>query len=86
MYRLGIDIGSTTIKMALIEVSGEAKSVSGTPHIKILATDYRRHNAEPLKAGQEMMEGILSAIAVCQRSGLNFLSPPSRSSHPIATG
>ena len=79
MYRLGIDIGSTTIKMALIEVSGEAKSVSGTPHIKILATDYRRHNAEPLKVGQEMMEGILQrsdlysvSEAVQQRSGLTI--------------
>lgn len=62
MYRLGIDIGSTTIKMALVEVQGD--DVQSTKEVRILATDYRRHNAEPMKVGQEMIEGIL------QRSGL----------------
>ena len=46
MYRLGIDIGSTTIKMALVEVQGD--DVQSTKEVRILATDYRRHNAEPM--------------------------------------
>ena len=72
MYKLGIDIGSTTIKMALVEVLSDqvpsdqvlSDQVLSTKDIRILATDYRRHNAEPMKVGQEMIEGIL------QRSGL----------------
>ena len=62
MYQLGIDIGSTTIKAALIKVQRD--DVQCTKEVRILATDYRRHNAEPMKVGQEMIEGIL------QRSGL----------------
>ena len=61
MYRLGIDIGSTTIKMALVEVQGD--DVQSTKEVRILATDYRRHNAEPMKVGQEMIEGILKAVS-----------------------
>ncbi len=61
MYRLGIDIGSTTIKMALVEVQGD--DVQSTKEARILATDYRRHNAEPMKVGQEMIEGILKAVS-----------------------
>lgn len=61
MYRLGIDIGSTTIKMALGEVQGD--DVQSTKEVRILATDYRRHNAEPMKVGQEMIEGILKAVS-----------------------
>ena len=65
MYRLGIDIGSTTIKMALIKVeSQKSKDLTSDSKPVVLATDYRRHNAEPMKVGQEMIEGIL------QRSGL----------------
>ena len=64
MYRLGIDIGSTTIKMALVRVSNEHLAISGNSNIEILATDYRRHNAEPIKVGAEMIATIL------QRSGL----------------
>ena len=65
MYRLGIDIGSTTIKMALIKVeSQKSKDRPSDSKPVVLATDYRRHNAEPMKVGQEMIEGIL------QRSGL----------------
>ena len=58
MYQLGIDIGSTTIKMALIEAVSD--DVQSTKEVRILATDYRRHNAEPMKVGQEMIEGILN--------------------------
>ncbi|MBR3407792.1 MAG: hypothetical protein IKG86_02990 [Paludibacteraceae bacterium] len=65
MYKLGIDIGSTTIKMALIKVeSQKSKDRPSDSKPVVLATDYRRHNAEPMKVGQEMIEGIL------QRSGL----------------
>ena len=63
MYRLGIDIGSTTIKMALIKVeSQKSKDRPSDSKPVVLATDYRRHNAEPMKVGQEMIEGILSTL------------------------
>ena len=68
MYKLGIDIGSTTIKMALVEVQGD--DVQSTKEVRILATDYRRHNAEPMKVGQEMIEGILKAVSD-QHSAIN---------------
>ncbi|MBQ6984968.1 MAG: 2-hydroxyglutaryl-CoA dehydratase, partial [Paludibacteraceae bacterium] len=68
MYRLGIDIGSTTIKMALVEVPSD--QVQSTKEVRILATDYRRHNAEPMKVGQEMIEGILKAVSD-QHSAIN---------------
>ena len=61
MYKLGIDIGSTTIKMALVEVQSD--DVQSTKEVRILATDYRRHNAEPMKVGHEMIEGILKAVS-----------------------
>ena len=60
MYKLGIDIGSTTIKMALVRVSNEHLAISGNSNIEILATDYRRHNAEPMKVGAEMIAKLLS--------------------------
>ena len=64
MYRLGIDIGSTTIKMALIKVeSQKTKDRPSDSKPVVLATDYRRHNAEPMKVGQEMIEGILKAVS-----------------------
>ena len=64
MYRLGIDIGSTTIKMALIKVeSQKSKDLPSDSKPVVLATDYRRHNAEPMKVGQEMIEGILKAVS-----------------------
>ena len=50
MYRLGIDIGSTTIKMALLEDTS------------VVATDYQRHNAAPIAVGQKMLEHILAHI------------------------
>ena len=64
MYRLGIDIGSTTIKMALIKVeSQKSKDRPLDSKPVVLATDYRRHNAEPMKVGQEMIEGILKSVS-----------------------
>ena len=55
MYRLGIDIGSTTIKMALIEVQGDDVQCT-----KVLRTMYRRHNAAPAQVGSEMLKEMLS--------------------------
>lgn len=71
MYRLGIDIGSTTIKMALIKVdSQKSKDRPSDSKPVVLATDYRRHNAEPMKVGQEMIEGILKVVSD-QHSAIN---------------
>ncbi len=71
MYKLGIDIGSTTIKMALIKVeSQKSKDRPSDSKPVVLATDYRRHNAEPMKVGQEMIEGILKAVSD-QHSAIN---------------
>ena len=74
MYQLGIDIGSTTIKMALIEAVSD--DVQSTKEVRILATDYRRHNAEPMKVGQEMIEGILnkSSFPLGEKRGEAFFS------------
>lgn len=47
MYSLGIDIGSTTIKMALVDARGQ-----------VLACDYRRHNANPMAVAREMLTSM----------------------------
>lgn len=73
MYRLGIDIGSTTIKMALIKVeSQKSKDRPSDSKPVVLATDYRRHNAEPMKVGQEMIEGILSTLSEQSERSFDF--------------
>ena len=73
MYKLGIDIGSTTIKMALVKVNDERLAVNGTPSsIEILATDYRRHNAEPMKVGAEMIATILQCSGLMGEGGLTI--------------
>ena len=59
MYKLGIDIGSTTIKMALVEMSAEHQLVSAAPQIAVVATAYTRHNAEPIRIGQQMIAQLL---------------------------
>ena len=46
-YALGIDIGSTTIKMALVDAHGQ-----------VLACDYRRHNANPMAVAREMLTSM----------------------------
>ena len=46
-YALGIDIGSTTIKMALVDARGQ-----------VLACDYRRHNANPIAVAREMLTSM----------------------------
>ncbi len=75
MYKLGIDIGSTTIKMALIEVPSDqvlSGQVPSAKDVRILATDYRRHNAEPMKVEQEMIEGILSTLSEQSERSFDF--------------
>ena len=73
MYKLGIDIGSTTIKMALIKVeSQKSKDRPSDSKPVVLATDYRRHNAEPMKVGQEMIEGILSTLSEQSERSFDF--------------
>ncbi|MBQ4507795.1 MAG: hypothetical protein II970_02740 [Paludibacteraceae bacterium] len=67
MYHLGIDIGSTTIKMALVEERAgnrqqEGESSEAETQVLVVATGYRRHNAEPLKAGKEMIQTVLQAL------------------------
>lgn len=52
MYYLGIDIGSTTIKMALID---EQQNV--------LQYDYQRHNASPKTAGSLMLATIVQSLS-----------------------
>ena len=50
MYQLGIDIGSTTIKAALL-ADGQ-----------VLATAYERHNAAPAKVGSELLKKLLCGL------------------------
>ena len=57
MYRLGIDIGSTTIKGALLEVEG-----GDVPCTKVVRTMYRRHNAAPAQVGSEMLRELLAGL------------------------
>ena len=48
LYSLGIDIGSTTIKMALVDASN-----------RVVAVDYRRHNANPMRVAREILPALL---------------------------
>ena len=58
MYQLGIDIGSTTIKAALIKVQRD--DVQCTK--EVIATAYERHNAAPAEVGRKMMEKMLNSL------------------------
>ncbi len=49
MYQLGIDIGSTSIKMALVDT-------------KPVATAYARHNASPAEVGRDMLRKLLAEL------------------------
>ena len=62
MYRLGIDIGSTTVKMALVAF--------GKEQVKVLRTMYRRHNAAPAQVGAEMLAEMLSNLTGTESSSL----------------
>ena len=66
MYQLGIDIGSTTIKMALLctkdgytMYEGSTKDIQST---KVIATAYERHNAAPAVVGKEMLKRMLASV------------------------
>ena len=54
MYLLGIDIGSTTIKAALLLAEQDA--------LKVVATAYERHNAAPAEVGRKMLQTMLSIV------------------------
>lgn len=58
IYSLGIDIGSTTIKMALVNEGGQ-----------VSACDYRRHNANPIAVGASMIELLLAHLREQQEEG-----------------
>ncbi|MBR5573430.1 MAG: hypothetical protein IKW35_02950 [Paludibacteraceae bacterium] len=64
MYRLGIDIGSTTIKCALLEVQSAPSGLSKDTkeRIKVVRSLYRRHNAAPAQVGAEMLKEILGQV------------------------
>jgi predicted CoA-substrate-specific enzyme activase len=49
--RMGIDIGSTTVKILILDAAGET-----------LYSEYRRHNTETLVTLQAMLEGAVQAI------------------------
>ena len=63
MYQLGIDIGSTTIKMALVNLSPSLSSREGEQKAVIVATAYERHNAAPAVVGKEMLKKILEPLS-----------------------
>ena len=62
MYQLGIDIGSTTIKMALVNLSPSLSSREGEQKAVIVATAYERHNAAPAVVGKEMLKKMLASV------------------------
>ncbi len=62
MYQLGIDIGSTTIKMALVNLSPSLSSREGEQKAVVVATAYERHNAAPAVVGKEMLKRMLASV------------------------
>lgn len=56
MYYLGIDIGSTTIKMALLDEQRQ-----------VLFTDYQRHNANPKEVGRTMLESMVECAGAMEQ-------------------
>ena len=57
MNYLGIDIGSTTMKLALLDAEQ-----------RIIYTDYRRHNADPRGVGTAMLKDMLIANGLDNKS------------------
>lgn len=55
IYRIGIDIGSTTMKVCLLNDSD-----------KCLLTDYQRHNANPRAVATEVLDRIVAKLGNCQ--------------------
>lgn len=74
MLQLGIDIGSTTVKMALTEVQRDK--------VQILWTAYERHNAAPAIVGRKMLKEILNlsfrseniSVAITGSVGMGYAS------------
>ena len=58
MYQLGIDIGSTTIKMALLKEPSD----QGQRTKEVIATAYERHNASPAVVGSKMLKKMLASV------------------------
>ncbi|MBP5317837.1 MAG: 2-hydroxyglutaryl-CoA dehydratase, partial [Paludibacteraceae bacterium] len=54
-YRLGIDIGSTTLKVVVLDASGQR-----------LFSDYRRHNANIRQTGFEMVRQLYNQLGECE--------------------
>ena len=54
MYHLGIDIGSTTIKMVLLD------------SIYVQRSAYERHNANPVEAGKKLLATLLEGLEATQ--------------------
>lgn len=55
IYRIGIDIGSTTLKVCLLNNSNDC-----------LLTDYQRHNANPRAAAADVFERISTKLGKCR--------------------
>lgn len=55
IYNIGIDIGSTTLKMVVLDSTGE-----------ILYTDYRRHNTDIKQAARESYEKLYHQLGDCK--------------------
>ena len=56
-YSLGVDIGSTTLKVALLD-----------EHSRLLFFDYRRHNADVSAAAQRTFRSMLERVGECSLS------------------
>ena len=54
-YRIGIDIGSTTLKVCLLDSNN-----------KCLLTDYQRHNANPRSVAVEVLERMAKKTGDCR--------------------
>ena len=54
-YRLGIDIGSTTMKMCVVGSDGE-----------LIYGAYRRHNANPVVVGKEILNQMTERLGACR--------------------
>ena len=55
MYYLGIDIGSTTLKIALLDENG-----------RLVYSDYRRHNANIMQTAAEMATDLYNQLGNIQ--------------------
>ncbi|MDO4191294.1 MAG: acyl-CoA dehydratase activase-related protein [Bacteroidales bacterium] len=54
IYRIGIDVGSTTMKVVVLDVDGQ-----------MVFTDYRRHNANIRQAAREMLTLLYRQLGNC---------------------